>query len=155
MMTVEQLHGASDEDTFGDDIMVLLLDVGLKQGIDGFNSVQRAVFLCQDFWIDIDMDGLSSYFYNRLPERYGQILETVQALRTVGAAKTADALKEAATIFAHYQDPKGPSTWGAVLTQYDPDDRLAELAEVIDAGRAEDITSYLWANREELLHGLG
>lgn len=155
MMTAAQLRNASDPGSFGDGILPLLFDVGLKQGLGRFNSAQRAVYLCMDLYIDLDMNGLSAYFYNRLPERYQQIIQTIQALRTVGAVMTATALEQPVALFADYQDPAEPSTWGTVRAQYDPGDRLSELEDVIHAARSENITSYLWENREALLQGIG
>ena len=113
-----------------DDRLTEVLDRGLRVGVDALSPLDRELFSIQDFIIDFEMDGLSGYFYNRLPD-LGVILAAVAAMRRHGLPELAALLDEAAGLFAGYADPDPPTTWSEVLRRYDPAERLNELAKRI------------------------
>jgi hypothetical protein len=84
------------------------------------------LFRIQDFIIEYEMNGISGYFCNRLPDLDG-IHAALAAMRNHGLGRLAEPLGEATTIFAKYVDPSSPSTWADVLRQYDPSGKLDRI----------------------------
>lgn len=113
-----------------EDRLTEVFDRGLRDGVESLAPVDRELFRIQDFIIEFEMNGLSGYFYNRLPD-LEEIAATVAAMRKHGMAEAAALLAEGAELFASYIDPVPATTWSAVLRQYDPTDRLDELASRI------------------------
>ena len=107
-------------------------DRGLRDGVDALSPGERELFRIQDFVIEYEMGGLSSYFYNRLPDLDG-IRAAVAAMRRHRLVELAALLEEATELFAGYTDPEPPTTWEAVCRKYDPSERLGELDRRIGA----------------------
>jgi hypothetical protein len=105
---------------------------GLRVGVEALSSADLELFRIREFIIDSEMGGLSGYFYNRLPELTG-IFATVAAMRRFNLVELSDLLREAVELFTGYIDPDPPCTWGEVLRQYDPSDRLTSLDRRIRA----------------------
>lgn len=99
---------------------------GLRDGLDTLAPNDRELFLIQDFIIEYEMNGLSGYFYNRLPD-LERIREAVVSMRRHKLAELATILDTAAGLFAGYTDPDPPTTWSEVCRRYDPAGRLNEL----------------------------
>jgi hypothetical protein len=114
--------------------------------VDSLSSVDRELFRIQDFIIEYEMNGLSGYFYNRLPD-VANILAAVAAMRKHGLPEMASFLGEAAQLFVGYVDPDPPTTWEVVLRQYDPANQLAELELRIRKIRGYGITEMLIAEK--------
>jgi hypothetical protein len=109
-----------------------VFDRGLRDGVESLSAEERDLYLIQDFIIEQEMNGLSGYFYNRLPD-LGHISSTVDAMRRHGLAALATYLNEALQLFQGYADPSPARKWSDVLRQYDPDKRLDTLADRISA----------------------
>lgn len=109
-----------------------VFDRGLAQGVQSLQPDERELYLIQDFIIEYEMNGLSGYFYNRLPDTQ-LIASTVAAMRRYALTALAAELQESLNLFRGYADPDPPTTWSEVLRQYDPEDRLHTIAERISA----------------------
>lgn len=114
------------------DQLAEIFDRGLRDGVNALTPADRGLFRIQDFVIEYEIGGLSSYFYNRLPDLDG-IHAAVEAMSRHGLVELAALLEEAAGLFAGYADPEPPTTWEAVCRQYDPSERLGELDRCIGA----------------------
>lgn len=115
-----------------DDRLTDVFDRGLRDGVEFLSPTDREFFRIQDFIIEYEMGGMSSYFYNRLPDR-DRILAAVAAMRRHGLPELAALLAEAAELFAGYVEPVSSTTWSEILQEYDPRGRLNELHGPIDA----------------------
>ncbi len=115
-----------------DDRLTEVFDRGLRDGPESLSPTARELFSIQDFIIEYEMGGLSSYFYNRLPD-LDRILAAVAAMRRHGMPELAALLGEAAELFAGYVEPVPPTTWNEILRRYDPAGRLSELHGPINA----------------------
>jgi hypothetical protein len=139
-----------------DERLTEVFDRGLREGVEALSPADRELFRIQDFILEYEMNGLSGYFYNRLPD-LGEISAAVDAMRTHELRELAALLSEAARLFAGYADPDPPTTWGEavtadsdesdsgyadpdppttwceVLRRYDPTDRLSDLESRIGA----------------------
>ena len=113
-----------------DERLTEVFDRGLRDGVDSLSSIDRELFCIQDFIIEYEMNGMSGYFYNWLPD-VGGILAAVAAMRKHGLPELASILGKAAELFVGYVDPDPPTTWEVVLRQYDPTNRLTDLEQVI------------------------
>ncbi len=109
-----------------------VFDWGQRDGPDALSPDDRELFRIQDFVIEYEMGGLSSYFYNRLSDLDG-IRATLAAMRRHDLTELADILGEATTLFAEYTDPDSPTTWDEVCRRYDPTGRLHEFDKRIAA----------------------
>jgi hypothetical protein len=109
-----------------------VFDRGLRDGVDRLTPAERDLYLIQDFIIEQEVNGLGGYFYNRLPDR-AHIQATVDAMRRHGLRQLANLLGEAMYLFRDYADPDQPTTWGEVLRQYDPSNRLGAIEDQIRA----------------------
>ncbi len=109
-----------------------VFDQGLSKGIDSLSPNDREWYRIQEFIIEYEMGGLTSYFYNRLPD-LDSIGETVAAMRKHGVAQLALLLGEAAELFRAYVEPNSATSWNDLLRQYDPTNRLDQLHEAIGA----------------------
>ncbi len=112
------------DDQFGD-----VFNRGLADGVETLSPADRELFRIQGFIIEYEMNGLSGYFYNRLPD-LDEIFATVEAMRKHTPA-LATLLNDAAQLFMKYTDPDPPTTWSNVLRRYDPTDRLSEIHDRI------------------------
>jgi hypothetical protein len=102
------------------------------------NERERTVSLVGRFLGDVEQGGLTGFLYNIGPDasssrrRWSELRETVEALKRIGAAKTADVL---APLIPVLEAPSSASTWGVVLeekgldAERDPQ-RLEEPPEV-------------------------
>lgn len=115
-----------------DDRLTEVFDRGLRDGVETLGPEDRELFRIQDFILEYEMNGLSGYFYNRLPD-LAAITATVAAMRKYGLPLLASLLNQAAELFVGYADPDPPTTWSKVLQQFDPTDRLFDLNEQIRA----------------------
>src|SRR5688572_17243085 len=95
-------------------------DRGLRDGPDSLWSVDRELFRIQDFIVEFEIGGLSSYLYNCLPDLDG-IERTVAAMRRFDLQRLAELLEQAAALFQGYRDPETPTTWAEVQRTYDPE----------------------------------
>jgi len=109
-----------------------VFDRGLRDGFDALPPAERELYLIQDFILDYEMNSLSGYFYNWLPE-LNCIRATIAAMRKRHLSELASLLTEATDLFTGYIDPDPPSTWERVLKKYDPSNRLQSLDEHIGA----------------------
>lgn len=114
-----------------DDQLAEVFDRGLADGVDTLSFADRELFRIQDFIIEFEMNGLSGYFYNRLPDLC-EIAATVEAMRKHSPA-LAGLLYDAAQLFNEYTDPDPPTTWSNVLKRHDPTDRLCDVHDRIAA----------------------
>jgi hypothetical protein len=95
----------------------------MQIGVDRLSPVEQDLYLIQYFILELEMNGLSGLFYNRLPN-LAQLLATVVAMRRQGLNDLADQLADALELFRDYVERDPPSTWNEVLHRYDPADRL-------------------------------
>ncbi len=109
-----------------------VFDKGLEEGLKSLSSDERDLFLIQDFIIELEMNGLSGYFYNRLPTRE-TMLATANAMHRYGLVRLEMLFREALELFRNYTPPDNSATWGEILQRYDPKSRLDGIAEEINA----------------------
>jgi len=108
-------------------------DHALTVGVESLTDDERELYLIQDFIIELEMGGLSGYFYNRLPLK-NQIQAAVSAIRKYGLGELAELLSEAHQLFGAYSSESNvANTWSEVLQRYDPGNRLAVIEKKIDA----------------------
>jgi Domain of unknown function (DUF4375) len=107
-----------------------VFDRGDREGVDHLTPAERELYLIQEFILEQEMNGLSGYFYNRLPGLAATQV-TVEAMRRHGLPQLASLLSEAMHLFGDYGDPYPPTTWGEILRKYDPSDRLEKIADRI------------------------
>jgi hypothetical protein len=117
-----------------DERLTEIFDRGLREGVDFLTPTERDLYLIQDFIIEYEMNGLSGYFYNRLPDLLA-ITSAAQAMQRYGLTELSQILSEAAELFRGYADPEPPTTWRCVLQLYDPGDRLSQLSDRVVALR--------------------
>ena len=103
---------------------------GLKNGFESLGDIDKELFLIQHFIVEFEMNGLSGYFYNRLPD-VAALESAVVAMRKHGFAQLAELLAEAVAPFASYVDRTTPTTWGAVRDAYDPNRILDSVSKRI------------------------
>ena len=102
-----------------------VFDRGSRDGMDSLSAADRELYLIQDFLFEYEMGGLTTYFYNRLPDT-DVILATIRAMSARRLTALVEILSEAADLFLGYVDPNPPTTWEEVLHRYDPTGRLQE-----------------------------
>jgi hypothetical protein len=103
-----------------------VFDRAFKKGRASLTKQEKKLYLIQFFILEYEMNGLSGYFYNRLPKTK-QISSTVDAMREFGLDDLAELLHQAALLFKNYKDPKTPATWSKVLKRYDPKNQLGTI----------------------------
>lgn len=109
-----------------------VFDRALAEGVDSLSTDERDLYLIQDFIIELEMGGLSGYFYNRLPLK-DQIQATVSAMRKYRLGELAELLSEAYQLFAAYSEADVANTWSEIVQQHDPGNQLAVIEENIYA----------------------
>jgi len=109
-----------------------IYDRALAVGVESLSTDDRDLYLIQDFIIELEMGGLSGYFYNRLPLK-NQIQGTVSAMRKHGLGELAELLSEAYQLFESYSETDVANSWSEILQRHDPDSRLAVIEKQIDA----------------------
>ena len=115
-----------------DQLLAEVFDRGLRDGLESLNPTERELFLIQDFIIEYEMNGLSGYFYNRLPN-LNAIAETVASMQKHGFVQLGNILSEATKLFDGYSKPVTTSTWRETLKEYDPMNRLRDLSDRMEA----------------------
>jgi hypothetical protein len=115
-----------------DDQLTEVFDRGLRLGVESLSDTDRELFRIQDFILEFELNELSGYLYNRLPDIAG-IDMTIVALRGHGFVRLADLLHQAVELFRNYREPDPPSTWGELLKLYDPEDRISLISKQIHA----------------------
>lgn len=104
---------------------------GWEEGIDTLSPGDRELFMIQDFIVEFLMEGLSCYFYNRLPDELGRVRATIAAMRRHGLNTLAELLAEAAELFWDYRELEHIKTCGELMQYYDPEDRLDQIQDRI------------------------
>lgn len=104
----------------------------LSSGVESLSSDERELYLIQDFIIELEMGGLSGYFYNRLPLN-NQISAAIAAMRKYGLNELAGFLDEANQLLASGIESDPAQTWFEVLELRDQDNRLAAIEQSINA----------------------
>ena len=107
-------------------------DHALAVGVESLTNDERDLYLIQDFIIELEMGGLSGYFYNRLPLK-NRIQAAVSAMRKYGLDELAELLSEAYQLFGAYSETDVANTWSEILQRHDPSNRLAVIEKKIDA----------------------
>jgi len=115
-----------------DDQLTDVFDRGLRNGVESLSAAELELFRIQDFIIEFEMNGLSGYFYNRLPDR-DDILATIAAMQSRGASELAAHLGEGLDLFSGYVESDSVTTWGDVLRRFDPTERLESIHRRISA----------------------
>jgi hypothetical protein len=103
---------------------------GLRDGFETLSAVDQDLYLIQDFVFEYQLGDLTGYFYNRLQDREG-IHRTIDVMRRRGLGELASLLEEAAFLFRNYAESHTQTTWGDVLKQYDPEERLMSVSDRI------------------------
>ena len=104
----------------------------LTVGVEALSIGERELYLIQDFIIELEMGGLSGYFYNRLPIK-NHIPAAVSAMRKYGLGDLAVLLNEASLLLGEYSETDVASTWSEFLHRRDPGNRLADIEKSIAA----------------------
>ncbi len=99
---------------------------GLADRGHSLKADKYQLYLIQDFMVEFEMNSLSGYFYNRLPE-LGYIKATITAMRQFGLNTLAELLEQAYNLFQDHVDPLEVTTWNAVRSSYDPDKKLEQI----------------------------
>lgn len=105
-------------------------DRAIKFGTASLSSSEYELYLIQDFIIEVEMNGLSGYFYNRLVNK-SQISASIDAMRKHGLTRLAELLHEAYTLFDRYVDSDAFPQWSGVLEHCDPHKRLDVLEKEV------------------------
>lgn len=99
-----------------------------SRGYEALSSIERAVYLLDNFNFEQENGGLGQFFYNSdCSAAFAEA--TALALRTVGAPRTAEVVSRAASIFTLPPDGTICSTWREYLAAVDPQNRLSEFEE--------------------------
>ena len=109
-----------------------VFDRALSEGIESLSNDERELYLIQDFIIELEMGGLSGYFYNRLALT-NHIAAAIVAMDKYGLSDLAELLSEALQVFGSYAEPGIAKTWSEILKQYDPGNRLAIIEKQMDS----------------------
>jgi hypothetical protein len=109
-----------------------IFDRAIKEGVDSLSPAEHDLYLIQDFIIDYEINDLSGYFYNHLPD-LRSIRAAIASMRRCGLTELARLLSQAADLFGTYADADLATTWGDVLRKYDATGRLKQLSEQIRA----------------------
>ena len=115
-----------------DDRLTEVFERGMNAGVDRLSPADQELYLIQEFLLDYEMGGLSSYFYNHLPN-LARVQATKIAMQNHGLRQLAKLLNDALKLFLGYVDPDPPSTWDKVLGRYDPSNRLTAIEKEINA----------------------
>jgi hypothetical protein len=107
-------------------------DRAMIAGLESLSVEERELYLVQDFIVELEVGGLSGYFYNRLPLR-NHIHAAISAMRTFGIDELGELLNEAYQLFEAYSEADAASTWAEVLRRIDPGNRLAVIEKRIEA----------------------
>jgi hypothetical protein len=104
---------------------------GLQVGLDSLDRQERELFLIQDFIIEYEMGGLSTYLYNRMPQP--EIIdEAIAAMQNYRLSELGPLIREAKEMFTGWSPTEGQAeTWEALLRRVDPADRLGEIDKKI------------------------
>lgn len=109
-----------------------VFDRGCPDNGKSLSPADRELFVIQDFIIEYEMGGLTTYFFNRVLE-YDTILATVAAMRKYNLSELAALLAEAAELFRGYKDDSSLPSWKDILRHYDPGDRISDIDNRIAA----------------------
>lgn len=109
-----------------------IYDRALSDGLESLSDKERELYSIQDFIIELEMNGLSGYFYNRLPHPT-QISTAIYAMRKYGLNEVAALLEEGFHLFEGYSGSSAAKTWSDALNDYDPNHQLRVLEKKIDA----------------------
>jgi hypothetical protein len=121
------------------DKLTEIFDKGCENGISALNKEEIPYYYSQFFIISIEMDGLSGFLYNTLPDFF-KIDTIVNSLRQVGLDKLVFILEKVRMQFAEYKDPEVASTWEKQLLIYDPNKLLDKYEnELYEAIKNENI----------------
>ena len=115
-----------------DDQLAEVFERGLRDGVSSLGPFDHGLFQIQDFIFEYELNGLSGYFYNRLPD-LAAIRKAVEAMRDHGLPQLSALVGEALALFAMYTDPDAATVWKEVLNRYDPGDQLEVLDHRIAA----------------------
>jgi hypothetical protein len=107
-----------------------VFDRGLKNGFASLDVDEKELFRIQDFIVEFEMNGLSGYFYNKVPD-ISAIHAAVAAMRKHGFDELARLLAEALRPFDTYVEPVVPTTWSTVVKAYDPNRVLESISRRI------------------------
>jgi len=113
-----------------DDQLTAAFNMAMAKGPENLTGVDRDYYLIQDFILEWENGALTGYLYNRIPS-FDLIQATIGAMRRQGLTELATILGEAVKLFDGYREPHPPTTWGAIVAQYDSEDGLAGLDERI------------------------
>lgn len=109
-----------------------VFDRALSAGLESLTNEERDLYLIQDFIIETEMNGLSGYFYNRLPD-LRQISSAIAAMRQYGLPDLAAFLTDAFQLFDGYTQAGTATKWSDVLKQCDPENQLDAIGKRINA----------------------
>jgi hypothetical protein len=107
-----------------------VFDRGCRDGTAILTPNECDLYTIQEFILDFEMNGLSGYLYNRLPD-IGRIRATADAMRRQNLTALARILGDALHLFESYVDPDPPTTWNAMIRRYDPENRSNALSDEI------------------------
>jgi len=107
-------------------------DRALSAGLESLSVEERELYLIQDFIIELEMGGLSGYFYNRLPLK-NHIHAAISAMRKYELDELAELLSEGYQLLETYSEADAATTWAEVLRRHDPGNRLAVIEKNIEA----------------------
>ena len=101
-----------------------------SDGVESLTEDERGLYLIQDFIIEIEMNGLSGYFYNRLPYP-GHISSTIASMQHYGLLNLAALLNTAYQNFKNYVPAHLSRRWSDILKECDPEKTLADIEDRI------------------------
>jgi hypothetical protein len=115
-----------------EDRLTRVFDRAMKKGVKSLSAAEQELYLIQYFILDFEMNDLSGYFYNRLPD-LKTIEATITSMKRHDLTKLAQLLSEAMELFRDYKDPDPPIDWKKVLQKFDPKGRLDKISKKIAA----------------------
>lgn len=113
-----------------DERLAEVFDRAVRNGMSSLSPVERELYLIEDFILEYEMNSLSGYFYNRLPDLQ-KIDATVASMRRHGLSRLATLVAEATELFRAYKEPDPPTTWNEVLRRFDPAGHLQRIDDAI------------------------
>ncbi len=105
-----------------------IYDRAMSQGVESLTNDDRELYLIQNFLIELEMSGLSGYFYNNV-HAPGGISSTIAAMRKYGLSELAQLLSEAFALFGASATPEDAMQWSDILRKCDPTNRIALIED--------------------------
>jgi len=131
----------SEDSKFTLEVLNRVLAAESQSGVKSLSVLEITIFYANHFDYEEQNGGLSQFFYN-CDCSPAFVEHTASALVTIGAPRTAEVVRGAASLFFHRPEGNLGSTWGDYKKAVDPEDRLKQYDSQLPV-EDEDIDSLL------------